>query len=343
MSLMAYPDVLNYLDKKKRAKHLLIGNGFSIAYDPKIFSYNALSNFVKNTNNELLLKIFEAVKTKNFESIMQQLQISIEIIKALDKNSPLVLEIEKASNVLKESLIEAVKELHPEHVFKISEEESKCCSEFLQKYLSQDGLVFSSNYDLLLYWVILRTAVPNAIDGFGRETIDQGHPVPSEEILWSEHLIWGKNRESQNIYYLHGALPLFDNGIEIIKEEYNGHYLLDNIKQRMDKGHYPIFVTAGSSEEKLNHILHNHYLSDCYDKLCSIAGSLVTIGFNFGEYDEHIIEAINRAASRDINDKLWSVYIGVYSEADEAHIESIRDKFKCKITMFDSKTAKIWR
>jgi len=41
-------------------------------------------------------------------------------------------------------------------------------------------------------------------------------------------------------------------------------------------------------------------------------GLLVSIGFNFGEYDDHIIKAINEAASQSIEDRLRSMYIGVF-------------------------------
>lgn len=41
-----YAEVVESLSKKKRKVHLLLGNGFSMAYDPKIFSYNALYDFV---------------------------------------------------------------------------------------------------------------------------------------------------------------------------------------------------------------------------------------------------------------------------------------------------------
>ena len=155
-------------------------------------------------------------------------------------------------------------------------------------------------------------------------------------------LRWGNNKETQNVFYLHGALPIFDDGIEIVKEEYDGNLILENIKKRMDNGSYPVFVTAGNGEEKLSHILHNHYLAFCYDKLCSIDGSLITFGFNFGQYDDHIIRAVNEAASQDYEEKLWSIYIGVYSEDDIKHIESIKKQFKCKVNIFDTKTARLW-
>lgn len=71
MKLQTYQQILDHLKKEKREKHLLMGNGFSIAYDPKIFSYNALRDFIKKSDNSLLIKLFEIVNTYNFEQIMQ--------------------------------------------------------------------------------------------------------------------------------------------------------------------------------------------------------------------------------------------------------------------------------
>lgn len=342
MKLQTYQQILEHLKKEKREKHLLMGNGFSIAYDPKIFSYNALSDFIKKSDNSLLIKLFEIVNTYNFEQIMQQLNMSKKIISVFDSKSQGLQEIDKSIELLKEALISAVKALHPEYVFSIPEEKSTACARFLSDYLGTNESIFTTNYDILLYWVLMRNEIPNCIDGFGRDLEnDDGEYIPEEEREYSE-LRWGKHKDIQNIFYLHGALPIFDAGIDIIKEEYDGKYILDKIKMRMEKGNYPIFVTAGNGDEKLNHILHNHYLSFCYDKLSTIKGSLVTFGFNFGEYDEHIIRAINLAAKQDIRNCLRSVYIGVYSDDDKKHIEQIEHKFKCKVNIFDTKTANIW-
>ena len=75
-------------------------------------------------------------------------------------------------------------------------------------------------------------------------------------------------------------------------------------KKRINNKEYPVFVTAGDGKQKLAHILHNQYLNYCYKTLASIAGSLVVFGFGFGKYDEHIIEAINKAAQSQIQAKI---------------------------------------
>lgn len=342
--LQTYKDVVQYLKKQKRIKHLLLGNGFSMGYDSKIFSYNALSTFIENSSDELLKQLFNSVNTKNFEVIMQQLDLFADVAKVFMAEESLIIRIKQTSENLKNSLIDAVQVMHPKHVFKVPEEKSLACCSFLEDYLANDGYLFSTNYDLLLYWVLMRNTLKNSGDGFGRELEN-----PLDDKFVSDYdpefseLRWGKNKESQTVFYLHGALPLFDTGIEVIKEEYDGEYLLENIKTRMEKKEYPIFVTAGNSTEKLTHIMHNRYLSYCYDKFSSITGSLITFGFNFGDNDSHLINAINKASKQPISNRLHSIYIGVYSDADLKHIESIKDKFKCKINMYNARTASVWQ
>jgi len=343
--LQTYQQVIRHLNKQKRSRHLLLGNGFSMAYDPEIFSYNALQQFVENIADPLLAKLFQIVRTKNFEVVMHQLSNFMELLEAFDGSEEILKQVDQAAKVLKSSLLKAIQQLHPEHVFHLEDDQVKACARFLAPILSSEGKVFSTNYDLLLYWVLMRGELDSGNDGFGYERLDDPDDYSTDEE-WSE-LLWGPNRNDQSIHYLHGALPIFDTGTEIVKETYGrDNYLLQNIEERMQRNEYPVFVAAGDGEQKLRQIRHNPYLSQSYDTLCEIGGSLITFGFNFGDSDEHIIGAINKAASppRDgeLRDKLWSVYVGVFSDEDAAHIDSIRGKFHCKVNMFDSKSISIW-
>lgn len=339
-----YNSVIQKLNKRNKPKHLIMGNGFSMAYDHKIFSYNALYDFIEKLEDPVLSKLFDVINTKNFEQVMRQLDTFIEIAEAFDEDKRLVKKLKEASDLLQHSLIEAVSSLHPEHVFEISEEQSESCYTFLNEYLEKEGKVFSTNYDLLLYWILIRNESKKALDGFGREHLNPVETRRGQDAEFGD-LYWGKYKDEQTVYHIHGTLPIFDTGTEIEKEVYRDRqYLLHNVKERMDKKDYPIFVTAGDGQEKLKHIYHNRYLTHCYENLCNIQGSLISFGFNFGEYDFHIIDAINRAAKRGAQsgDKLFSIYIGVYSEEDLEYIKSIQDKFDCKVNVYNSKTAKIW-
>lgn len=342
--LASFDEIMEYLRKKHRTVNLLLGNGFSISYKPDIFSYNALSKFIEESDNAQLRKLFEIVKTKNFEEILDRLTVCYEFLITFGVKEEILDIIRKAESDLKNSLIDAIKDMHPEHVFTIPDAEQRHCLKFIKTFLDSGGEIFSSNYDLLLYWVLMRSNLPELDivgDGFGRDKEGE-----QDDAIYSE-LRWGKNSEKQKIHYIHGALFLFDDGIDIIKEEYNGDFLLDNIKKRIENRQYPIFVAAGNAEQKLRHIMHNKYLIFCYKKLSNVCGSIVTHGLSFGVNDTHIIDALNKAhAQVDQDKKLRSVYIGVYSENDLEHIKTfVAHRFSktLKINVYDARTAKIWR
>jgi hypothetical protein len=303
----------------------MVGNGFSMAYDADIFSYNALYDFVNALEDSTLSKVLGVVSTKNFETIMKELDVFGALLKAFDADPSLLASVRQCSRRLKKALLDAIKALHPEHVFTVPEAAADTCADFLKKFLRTKASIFTSNYDLLLYWVLMRKEIAGAVDGFGRVLLNADDNPPPEDQEWS-NLRWGPNREQQCIHYLHGALPLFDTGIEVEKEEYDSeNYLLEKIGLRIDAGAYPIFVTAGDGKDKLTQIMHNRYLTFC-------------------DSDGHIIQAINEAAKhgRKQFPKLLSIYVGVYSDDDRHRIENMERRFKCKVHIYDAKTAKVW-
>ena len=203
MKLETFDDVLGSIKKHKgRNFHLLLGNGFSMAYDSKIFSYNALHDFITKLDDEDLSKIFDIIETRNFELIMQQLDNLSALIGAFGGDPKLKKRIKAARTKLKESLLDAVKALHPEHVFKVPEEQSEACSNFMKVFLDSGGNIYSTNYDLLLYWVLIRNSnIVKHVDGCGRELENPDELAQGEEAIWSSELTWGNNRATQNTLF----------------------------------------------------------------------------------------------------------------------------------------------
>ena len=140
--MMTFNEVVTSLQKKKRQMSLLIGNGFSMAYDRDIFSYNALYTFLNSQNDDLINKLFGAIKTKNFELIMRQLDTTIALLKAFGAEEVLQEKIRAASQHLKDGLLNSSKELHPEHVYKMPEEKAAACAKFLSLFLGSGGHVY---------------------------------------------------------------------------------------------------------------------------------------------------------------------------------------------------------
>ena len=52
--LKGFDEVIAHLYKNNRTPNLLLGNGFSMAFDPSIFSYNALHAFVDQVEDKVL-------------------------------------------------------------------------------------------------------------------------------------------------------------------------------------------------------------------------------------------------------------------------------------------------
>lgn len=343
----SYEDVLKYIDSKGGSKHLLIGNGFSIAYKPDIFSYKSLAQKGSENTESSISELFQITGTANFEVAIQQLEITKKIVMAIDCNqTKLCSSIQNKIENLKHELINAISQLHPEFVFSIPENNRASCFTFLSPYLIQGNSIISSNYDLLLYWVLMRSLEEadnkglKINDGFSKSDVDfTGIDNDDSNLIWYHEV-------EQNIFYLHGALHLFDNGSDVEKERYNEGlgpegWLIRIIRDKVNNGRYPLFVTEGDGNKKKIQIKHNSYLMNCYQHLSSLSGRLITIGFSFSDSDKHIIEAINTACKNKANG-LRSVYVGVYSESDKEHIKEIASQFKCKVNTFDVKTAKIW-
>src|SRR5688572_10494757 len=110
MKLESFDQVVGSIKKNaSRPFHLLLGNGFSVAYDPTIFSYNALHEFVSKLNDKDLSTILGVIETRNFELIMQYLDHFSALLTAFGGDAALKRRLDAASSKLKASLLEAVK------------------------------------------------------------------------------------------------------------------------------------------------------------------------------------------------------------------------------------------
>ena len=70
--------------------------------------------------------------------------------------------------------------------------------------------------------------------------------------------------------------------------------LLDTITRRWVSGRYvPVFVSEGTSQQKVAAIRRSHYLTNVYeDVLPALGEGLVVYGWSFDERDQHVLDAI---------------------------------------------------
>jgi hypothetical protein len=225
----------------------------------------------------------------------------------------------------------------------IAAERKNACVRFLSPYYN----IFTTNYDLLLYWVAMHGAHQLEMrDGFYTDQDDDGGP-----LIFSSSV-----RDQQAILFLHGALHLFYERGAVRKHRWSatGIPLMVAIRTSLDQKNFPLFVAEGLPEKKLDQIQGNGYLSYCYGKLQRIQNALVTFGLSFGEADRHIGDVIAR------NDKLKRLYVSLYGDADseanlkiKSNVASIVQKRRkligeermttpLVVQYYDASSAKVW-
>jgi len=336
--MQSYNEVLAKLGTKR--SHLLLGNGFSIACN-KVFSYGSL--FIKAVDKGLsrnAIDVFEKIGTNNFEGVMHLLEKSDwvgKIYNLIPADSEKILE---DVDLIKKTLIEAIAESHLEMPSDVSDESYKKAVRFFSSYFN----IFTTNYDLLPYWIDMKDTIPDKYqDGF-RTDID--NPL-ADYVIFSEH-----TGSKKGLFFLHGALHLYQISGEVRKHcwERSGIRLIERIKDGLKKKEYPLFVAEGNCEKKLEQINQSSYLSYCYGKLKRVQNSIVVYGSSLGDNDKHIIDAI--AENREVD----QIFIGIYGEdniKEKIQIEKMADylvnrrltvdsKKPIKIEYYDSSTVEVW-
>ena len=285
-------------------RHIFLGNGFSRACRDDIFAYDALfdrADFGKLSGNAKAL--FEALETTDFEVVINALKSAAKIAKVYLSSNPEVAEaMEKDAEALREVLVSAIAGSHPELLSEISNESYAACKTFLSNF----ERIFTLNYDLLLYWAVMqRELEPDIEPNDGFRTPEYGE---------SEYVVWEiEESHGQKIYYLHGALHLFDAGSELQKYTWinTGVRLTEQINNALIEEKYPMFVAEGTSAEKLVRIKHHAYLTKAFESFSRIGGTLFIYGHSLAKNDEHFLHLIEKGRISDL-------YVGIFGDPDSA-------------------------
>lgn len=323
-----------------KKRHLMLGNGFSISCRPDIFVYGKLFEQADFSHlSPSAKKAFDALKTNDFERVIKALRDAREVL-ACYEGAP--REIREAmlqdADGLREVLVHTIASCHPDSPLDITEEEYTACRRFLGNF----NLIYSLNYDLLLYWTLMHTSdgeTPTSDDGFRKPDYD----YEADYVTWEPD-----QSHDQNVWYLHGALHVFDAGTEIQKYTWinTGIRLIEQIRDALNRNYYPLFVAEGSSDEKLVRIRHSDYLAKAYRSFSSITGALFIYGHSLAENDEHYLRKIERS-------KVKHIFVGLYgdpnSEANKDIIlraermsEARPPSRPLDVSFFDSESALVW-
>ena len=233
-------------------RHVLLGNGFSIACEPKIFTYDLLFDRAKPRMSEELLRVFEQLGTSDFEEVIRALRRASQILPIYLDATDIAARMNADGEALKGALVRAIAGQHPARPNLIDDRRYAACRAFLAKFIgTAGGKVYTLNYDLLLYWALMQE--PEFDDGLGLEH-DDGFRKDLDDFD-ADYVMWHgeSHANSQNVYYLHGAMHLYDAGLQLQKYTWvnTGKALVDQADEALAHDLFPLFVAEGSSDQKL--------------------------------------------------------------------------------------------
>lgn len=308
------------------SKSVLLGNGFSIAQGGNSFNYSSLLEKSGLSDNHPIRNVFKVLDTFDFEEVMAALNHASKILDAYgDKQKS--DEFAAHASELRDALIRAVHEVHPGVQFDIPAAQIDCCANFLEHFEA----IYTTNYDLLLYWVIVNKLKQKFADGFGLGEPHDGFKTFDPAGYCAT-------------YYLHGALHLFlSERRDTLKRLLENTKIIDDIAETIkNRRQLPLFVAEGMSSQKMAKINSVPYLKYCYDELSGLSGALFVFGLSANQRDRHIFDAIFQSKIRKLFFFIHQPQSGFAVVRENLAAYSAHNR-KVAITYVDTTTAKVWK
>ena len=345
-------------DSKQFSKrHLLLGNGFSIACCPDIFHYGSLFDRADFGDRQELIQVFQRLDTQDFEAAIRSLEGASRLTPIYTSSDPnAAARMADDAAALKGILLSTIAENHPNIPADIPDEKFRGCQKFLSHFIGSGnpGQVYTLNYDLLLYWTLMhedmlfdesgRPIELQANDGFGNDEDDPD----------ADYVVWQGETGAHNarVHFLHGALHLFDAGNELQKFTWvrTSAPLIDQARVAIEANKFPLFVAEGSSDQKKAKIRHNAYLYQGFKQLTRNAAERRNCFFIHGHSlagnDDHILKRLGKG-------KFEKLYVSVFGDPEAAgntnviakaqRIAQLRHpRHPMQLSFYDARSANVW-
>lgn len=327
---------LDDVTKHQYPMSILLGNGFSRGFSDE-FGYGTLRSVAQMPDLTVSKdQLFDQAGTDDFETVMRHLQQSADLVELYEpRNTGLFGALRDDALVVKDGLVETLIAIHPRAAWNIEPEQYQAARQFIVSFKR----IFTINYDLLLYWTVLRRHLspPGVVvkDGFGR--------TGRGSLTWSQP----SRADEQEIFYLHGAMHLYVADHRVRKIQVPKGRMVDQLRSNLQAGRYPLVVTEGSSQAKELRIGRSAYLAYCHKRLARSAGALFIHGMAMSDNDQHILNAIIRS-------RIDAIYVGLHG-APSAATDTLRAKAgqlararkakggrPLRVEFYDSATASVW-
>ncbi len=313
---------------------ILLGNGISVNVWPD-FSYASLKDHALN-GGELLesdLGVFEEFGT-NFERILSSLLVTERALRAMGRKKAAAAARELYLRV-QNALVKAVKDVH----LRWSDDQD------FQDVLTEIGgelrrynRVYTTNYDVLVYWSILHVNEYENRDVFKDAFFSNRSGDDTVEFNIADAKV---SKSASLVLYPHGALHLVrasdGSTHKLCRRE--GSRLLERFGETVLDDAVPLVVTEGSSERKRESIAQTEYLAYCREEMGNDDQPLVIMGHSLSAEDAHLLEAISDRP--DFRKRAF--LIGIYPPAGDiddqvSHFLQLFAGTVHTVAFFDSRT-----
>lgn len=311
---------------------LILGNGASIAVHSG-FGYASLKGEAEAHGyiTPEVASIFKSFKTDDFELILRRLWEAMLVNKALGLEPG---KVETAYQEVRQALIATVRKVH------ITNDEAKKHFEPMYQFMKDFGMVFSLNYDLLVYWAMMASRKP--LGNWFKDCFQEGGLFHED---WQK-LIEPYDAEGCSlVFYPHGSLITYRRSADYMERKLNlknceEKNLLDVILAYWEQGNgVPLFVSEGSAEQKKKSITSSSYLSTVFHEALPKCGeSLVIYGWAISKQDKHLLMQLCHSGLRRV---AASVY-GGSQEIAESMAKTLKGAGVHEVLFFDAQSPGCW-
>lgn len=273
--------------------------------------------------------MFDQLGVSDFEAVLRALSQASKIsaILGLPTNS-----FDDYYYHVRDSLIASLSTVHPNHK-DIADARLKHYNVFLGHFQS----VFTTNYDLLIYWAIMVNHYEFK-DYFWKDVFDSSDTELSGTVT--------------RVLYVHGALMLRETHDGKVRKVAHtaGASLLKLLSDDLSHGRYPVFVSEGDSTAKLNSISRHTYLDFALGQFRHSKKDLLVLGHRLKQdSDQHILEAVAQSGRQRVAVGLWPEGTAKALCAERDRISDaiktgaeLEGGTKREVEFFDSRTVSCW-
>lgn len=344
------PDELEALDvypwqryrRSFKEADLLLGNGFSINLSSAL-RYDSLFDEFISTCDKNLAKIVSQFGTTNFERIQGMMEDAKKVAGLFGLQIPT---IDGAINNLRNGLVAAVQKCHPVPAALTMSKFASLAAQFVEF-----NNVFTVNYDLFLYYIIMAAKDMNGRAGALSTNLYNDYFWNKIDDRFLGFMDYQDIEGYRHVYYLHGALflsPLryfvdaeLESGIvSAVRERKlrrdSDAELIKCVEREILAGRMPLFVSEGSASAKYETIAQSPYLMFALRKLERARKRLLIFGWSASDQDDHLVDAINQ---RDRTVAVAAYVTGKNKSAVKQEVHRIKSRLsKHDVVVVDAST-----